>query len=333
MPVATTASAYARVGLLGNPSDAYGGKAIAFSLANFRARVWLEEDSSFCIEPASPGGSRWPSILDAAQPLRAGEGDDGERLIRAALRRLLLRFPAIEALDPGDARHRARLRYETNVPRQVGLSGSSALVIASLRGLLAWLGCELSNDELAALALAAEVEELGIAAGPMDRLIQAHEGCMWMDFGDPTAHGPLDPALLPALFVAWDPKGGASSAIVHRDIRARFQRGDKAVREAMAVFPTLVDEALACLARGDHARFAELMDRNFDTRAAIWQLAPRDHELVSIGRDRGHAVKQTGSGGAVVGVLSHEADFAPLERAYREAGYCAIRPSFVPGSE
>ena len=34
--------AHARVGLLGNPSDGYGGKAIAFCLADFHARVYLE---------------------------------------------------------------------------------------------------------------------------------------------------------------------------------------------------------------------------------------------------------------------------------------------------
>lgn len=34
--------AYARVGFLGNPSDAYFGKTISFSLANFYATVVLE---------------------------------------------------------------------------------------------------------------------------------------------------------------------------------------------------------------------------------------------------------------------------------------------------
>ena len=33
--------AYARAGLLGNPSDGYFGKTISFSVRNFRARVLL----------------------------------------------------------------------------------------------------------------------------------------------------------------------------------------------------------------------------------------------------------------------------------------------------
>ena len=36
--------AHARAGLLGNPSDGYGGKAIALCLAGFRARVYVEPD-------------------------------------------------------------------------------------------------------------------------------------------------------------------------------------------------------------------------------------------------------------------------------------------------
>jgi glucuronokinase len=31
---------HARIGLLGNPSDGYGGKTIAVSLENFWAEVW-----------------------------------------------------------------------------------------------------------------------------------------------------------------------------------------------------------------------------------------------------------------------------------------------------
>ena len=42
-----TGGAFARVGLLGNPSDGYGGKAIAMALENFRARAVIEPCDDF----------------------------------------------------------------------------------------------------------------------------------------------------------------------------------------------------------------------------------------------------------------------------------------------
>lgn len=324
-----TAVAHARVGLLGNPSDGYGGKALAFSLGNFDARVTLEPAEAFLIEAGDRFEARRPNIAQAWFPLDQPDTSDASRLIHASLRRLRLRFPELEQLPEDDPRLRMRVRCETDIPREVGLAGSSAIVIACLRAFLAWFERALSDDEIAQLALAAEVAELGIAAGPMDRIIQCHEGFMWMDFGTPGGLGQLPLEWLPPMFVAWDPQCGEASGVVHSDVRARFERGDADVREAMAVFPQLVDAGIACLEREDHAGFAKLVDRNFDTRASIWTLTPRYRALVAIGRAGGHAVKQTGSGGAVVGVLRNATDFLEVERAYREAGYCAIRPEFV----
>lgn len=43
--------AYARVGLLGNPSDVYYGKTISLSVANFCATVTLRASSELVIQP------------------------------------------------------------------------------------------------------------------------------------------------------------------------------------------------------------------------------------------------------------------------------------------
>src|SRR5690242_6965038 len=44
--------AQARAGLLGNPSDGYYGKTIAFSMSNFRARVLLYPSARLEIRPS-----------------------------------------------------------------------------------------------------------------------------------------------------------------------------------------------------------------------------------------------------------------------------------------
>lgn len=329
-----TGRAFARAGLLGNPSDVYEGKAIATSVGNFGARVVLEESDRFALAPGPAEALAFPNLLDAWHHLEAVGCDDGLRLLRAALRRFAGARPELRGLSAEDPRLRFRMAYESDVPRQVGLSGSSAIVVAALRALASWFAVDLDPFELSELALAAEVEELGITAGPMDRVIQAYEGVMAMDFRAPRSperYRRLDPGTLPPLFVTWDPRPGRTSGAVHGDVRRRWLAGDPDVRAAMEVFPALVDEGLDCLARGDHAGFRACMDRNFDTRASIWKLTPRDLEMVDIGRRVGAAVKMCGSGGAVVGALASEAQFPGIEAAYARAGYTAVRPVIPTG--
>lgn len=309
-PRPASARAFARAGLLGNPSDVYGGKAIAFTFREFLAEVSVEPAERLVL-PADP---------DAARLLRAALG----RLPEAALERLAAGTSGEPLLA---------VRFHTNIPRQVGLAGSSAIVVAALRAACAACDVEIHPAELAEWALAAEAEDLGIVAGPMDRVVQAYGGLVHMDFRPP--RGPhsyrrLDPGLLPPLFVAWDPEPGEPSGVPHARVRERWLAGDPAVREAMAVFPRLVDEGLRCLEGGDVAGLQRLVDRNFDTRASIWPLRERDLAMVRIGRAEGAAVKFCGSGGAVLGVLRAAAEYPAVEKAYARAGFRALQPVVAP---
>lgn len=323
-----TAKAHARAGLMGNPSDGFGGRAIAITVCNFTATVTLTESERFGILRAPADALDHPSLGAMAAALRTNGCYGGVRLIKAAILRFTRRFPD---LDFDSARF--TVRYDSDIPRQVGMSGSSAIITAAWRALMAWFGVSLEPAELAEEVLACETAELGISAGPMDRVIQAYEGCMVMDFKPPrtaASYRRIDPALLPPLFIAWDPNVGEISGKVHSDVRARWERGDADVVSAIAKFPVFTDRAAACLETRDLSGFLALMNENFDTRAAIWTLSPRDLELVRIGRDAGAAVKFSGSGGAVVGGMKSESDFPAIRAAYAAAGYDAIRPIITP---
>jgi glucuronokinase len=325
--------AFARAGLLGNPSDQYEGKAIALSVCNFAAEVVIEEAPRFEIERGPSETLAFDDFRAAVEAVRQRGCDDAVRLLRAAIRRFADHVEASGALAPDDPRLRFRVRYATSIPRQVGLAGSSAIVVATLRALSRWFATPIAPDVLAELALAAELEDLGIPAGPMDRVIQSYEGLLYMDFEAPrsaASYERLDPVLLPPLFVAWEPRGGDVSGKTHGDVRSRWLRGDPEVRRAMAVFPRLAEEGRACLERRDFAGLRKLVDQNFDTRASIYRLRPRDVEMVHLGRAEGAAVKFAGSGGAVLGILEHESAFERIERAYAHAGFRAIRPVVVP---
>ena len=119
--------------------------------------------------------------------------------------------------------------------------------------------------------------------------------------------------------------------MLHDQVRARWERGDAAVRAAVDELATLADHGLAALRARDVPGFQRLVDRNFDVRASIWNLSARDHELVAVGRRRGVAVKFCGSGGSVLGVMRDDTEYPALEAAYRDAGCSILRPEVAAG--
>lgn len=96
----------------------------------------------------------------------------GVPLLQAACLALLRHCEAAGLALAPDAAGWA-LAYETNIPRQRGLSGSSAIVIAALNCLLRHYGLEAAVPPAQRPRLALEAEALlGITAGLQDRVIQ-----------------------------------------------------------------------------------------------------------------------------------------------------------------
>lgn len=330
------ASAPARVGLLGNPSDGYGGKALAVSLYNFGASVRIDPADAFRIVPGPGDALTFPSLRDAGTFFQRVGCDDGVRLLRAAIARFCAHASQVDRLAADDPRLRLSIGYETTIPRQVGLAGSSAIIIATLRALADWFGVEVPPFEMAELALRAEVEDLGHAAGAMDRVIQSYEGLMVMDLREPrseTRYERLDPAALPPFVIAWDPQGGDVSGRAHGDLRARWLAGDREVLDAVETLRALVDDGVAALRQGDAAAFRALVDRNFEIRTRIFHVGPRDREMVAVARAAGAAAKLCGSGGAILAMPTDSGRLGAVIDALEAAGYACARPKLTPEVE
>ena len=277
MASTASATALARTGLAGHPSDGYGGATLSVTLRNFAAEVTVEPAAALDIAPA--GDARWP--------------EGGERLVRAAIARF--------ERDVSPLREPVRVRYRSAIPRECGLGGSSAIVIATLRALARHARTALPVERLPQLALACETEELGIAAGLQDRVVQAYGGLVFMDFAR-GAYEPLDPGLLPPLFVAWDEASGGASGDAHATVRARFRAGDAAVVAAMGDLAGIAHEARAALLAGDHDAFAQTLTAGYEVRARIFELDPRHTAMIDAARALGLPATYTGSGGAIVGI-------------------------------
>jgi glucuronokinase len=207
----------------------------------------------------------------------------------------------------------------SDIPPGVGLAGSSAIVIAALRALGELFGSEVPRDELPELALTCETEELGITAGPQDRVVQAYGGLLYMDF-DPALpgwgrHEALDTALLPSLFIAWLTGEQTDSGEIHRSARDRFEAGDDEFVSAMRAIAALARRALSPLTLRDGAGLGVLLDENFDLRRRVYDLDPRHVAMVDAARELGAPANYTGSGGAIVGLFRDDDHLAALRDA------------------
>jgi glucuronokinase len=288
--------AQARAALLGNPSDGFGGKTIAVTLSRFEAEAVVRDGERLEV---------------------AGDDAGGARLVMAAVKV----FGAHCRAHGHRFDERVSVAYETTIPRQVGLGGSSAIVIATMRALAARLEVSVEPGALARLALSAETDELGIPAGPQDRVAQAHGGLVYMDF-HPGAWRVerLEPALLPPLFVAYRRDASEASAQVHAELRARYDRGEPEVVAAMSELAALAERGRDCLLAGRLDELGELMSANVAARARIVELDPRHARMVEIAAFHGAPANYAGSGGAVVGIMPAGEDQERLRDAFAAEG-------------
>lgn len=299
----------ARAGLLGNPSDGFGGRTVSFSLANWKARARFGPADRVFIRLGRESAS-WNSLQDLLEFLARNHHPQPLRLVTASL----LQFHWFYGERAG-LPEQFSLEVDSDIPEQVGLAGSSAIVIATLRALLEASGLRLPPEMLASLGLRVETVSLGIPAGLQDRVAQSLEGLIAMDFS-PSAmretggllvgtYQPLPVTLLPpSAYVAWSRRGRESTEVLHSDLRQRFLAGETAVVQAMARFAEIAREGTAALVAGNVQELNRLINANFDLRKSICRLNPLHLEMVETARETGSSAKYCGSGGAIVGLLA-----------------------------
>lgn len=325
--------AYARAGLVGNPSDGYSGKTISLIVKNFWAEVVVYEWEDVELLWTQEGRNRFRSVHDLVRDVKLHGYYGGLRLVKATIKKFVEYCDRLGYVLP---ERNFTARYESNIPRQVGLAGSSAIIVATLRCLMEFYGVELPLEAQPSLAKSVETEELGIAAGLQDRVIQVYEGLVWMDFGPDAMHPVnglscgryerLDPALLPPIYVAYSADTSEPTELFHNDLRARYDRAEPEVLAAMKKFAALAAAAKEAIVRRDAAALGALMNENFDTRRSICRLPPGQVAMVEVARSVGASAKFAGSGGAIVGTYSGDAMYRDLVSALGQLGCRVIKP-------
>jgi glucuronokinase len=303
--------AYARVGLMGNPGDGYGGKVIAATIENFYAEVTLRprRDARVSFVPDALDANSFESFDAMTSHLSEFGVDGGIRLLKSLARRLHEYFE--KNGRSVDTSRGFDVSYSSTIPIQLGLSGSSAIVVAGLNAMLTYFGaCDVPLCDRATLALRVE-QDVGISAGPMDRFIQVYGGLRLMDFSEfreteRAVVENLDASKVPPLFLVWAERGNAShSGRVHARVKKRFEEGESAIVDAVRRLSALAERAAVCVRECSNdvvaSTFAELMNANFSIRRELFdddELGAVNLEMVSVLRDCGYGVKFAGSGGA-----------------------------------
>jgi glucuronokinase len=183
------------------------------------------------------------------------------------------------------------------------------------------------------MALSVEKEELGISAGYQDRVAQAYEGIIHMDFERPHmeefgygVYEPLKPPKLPPLYVAYDPERSEVSDVPHRNLRELFNRGDPTVVGAIQKLRSLTDLGRSALMAGDFDALGRVMNENFDLRCSFMGVAPENLRMVEAARAVGASAKFTGAGGAICGLYKDGRQYQQLTDALAALRCTVIRP-------
>ncbi|XP_033969270.1 uncharacterized protein LOC117468988 [Trematomus bernacchii] len=324
-----TYRSFARVGLMGNPSDGFNGKTIAMSISNFWAEVTLVESQTWYL--------------------------GGLRLLQATCKKflpVLLQTRVSIALT----KQNFTLKYDTNIPR--ASLEAVAIVSATLKCLMKFYNItdnDLPKPIRANFILNVETDELFITAGLQgqscsgqcmkaclhgfqQKNLMAEQGygievniCPWMIRN----YVSMDMSGLPHFWLAYlsDP---SDSGRIHSNIRQRWLSGLTFPTGSLwcrghESFAELTDQARMALQDRDWRRLAQLMDQNFELRRSVYTddcLGPGNLKMVQLARQFGSAVKLPGSGGAVVGLCLDEEKLVEMRQAFQEAGcvFCVIAP-------
>lgn len=303
MGLKITASAPGRCGILGNPSDIYGGSVLSASIPARNTCTLHVGDSFVPLEDSR----LWDAIVS--------------------------RFPI----------ENVRVEWHSEVPRSSGLSGSTAMTAATLACVLRARGDAIDLEtasgltEFAELVRDVECVSAGIAGGYQDAYMIAHGRTQLMDFAGkhPRQAGPFGTlteisAPLPFLLITTGVERLSGS--VHGPVIERWLNGETEVIEAMRYLPSLARLGAKCLANADHADLGVMMDENHRIVASLGGSGEAIDKLVLQAKKSGALgakLAGAGMGGTVIALTTQPDD---LEAKLRDFGYTRfMRPTAGPG--
>ena len=327
--------AFPRAALIGNPSDGYHGKTIAFVFRNYQAEAELYETPELELWPSKRDHNIFSCMDALSADVQQYGYYGGIRLLKAAVKKFN-EFCHAEGIRL--EKKNFTIRYSSTIPNRLGLAGSSAIITAAMRAMMEFYHVKLAPAVLANVVLSTERDELGIPAGLRDRVAQAYNTPVFMDFDREYMRehgiGRYEPIEIPAglnLYVAYRTDLAEGSEVLHSRLREDYESGVPQVVAAMEEWAQLTCRVKTAFERRDFNAVPELLNRNFDLRCEVCPnaVSSKNRQMVELARSVGASAKFTGSGGAIIGTYENEKMYCELVRVLKTEGINVIKPEIV----
>jgi galactokinase/mevalonate kinase-like predicted kinase len=326
LPRRLICSAPGRAGIIGNPTDMYGGSVLSCSVG-LRARVTVTPAPDLVLE------------TNGQEYHITGRGDLRPRRDHFDVARAILDYLHLPPLA-------CRVQYESEIPLRSGLAGSTALGVALLQALLAWQGERQNLYRLAERARYVELNYLKVVCGYQDAYMCTFGGLNYMDFRGKQFYRQEEAELFATveplaayvtqlpLVLGFTGVQHASSA-VHKPLRERWLDGEAGVVEGYNRITELARMGKKALILGDWPLMGRLMNENHAIQRDLGGSGESNERLIAAALKAGApGAKLAGAGdGGTIIALWPWPDSTPLEKALQRAGASAIyRPQIAPGA-
>lgn len=327
-------SAPGRAGIMGNPTDMYGGSVLSCSVA-MRAYVTIAPHAH------SAGSGRGAELVleTNGEECRIASREDlrpqGDRFDVARAVLDYLRLPPLAG----------QVYYESEIPLRSGLAGSTALVVALLQSFLVWQGEKINLYQLAERARYIELNYLKVVCGYQDACMCTFGGLNYMDFQGKQFYRQAEAELFATIepladyvpqlpFVLGFTGVQHASSAVHKPLRERWLEGETAVAEGYRRIADVARMGKKALILADWTLLGHLMNENHAIQRDLGGSGESNERLIAAALQAGApGAKLAGAGdGGTIIALWPWPDATPLEEALRQAGASALyRPEVVPG--
>ncbi|MCY1722061.1 hypothetical protein OU798_17035 [Prolixibacteraceae bacterium Z1-6] len=324
---------YPRAAVIGNPSDGYYGKTIAFVFSNFVASVQLYQTPELEIKPQRLDVTSYNNMQALVEDINFAGYYGGMRLLKGMIK-VFYEYCVKNNIQL--ASKNFTIRYNSNIPLRLGLAGSSAILSACLKAICLFYEVYIAPATFANLVLSVENDELDISAGLQDRVAQAFEKPVFMDFNKETMekqgygnYQVLDTTNFPKFYIAFHKNLSSGTELVHNNLKARFNIGEEKVLQTMNRWGQITEEFKKALEKNEYETMHNLINENFNLRRALIPISKGNIEMVELARSTGASAKFTGSGGAIIGTYRDEKMFSNLKDTLNNHNIDVIKPNIV----
>lgn len=317
------ATACGKVILLGEHAVVYGVPALCAALARGAAVHTVPGEGRLRVPAWQVATPTAAELLHVPSPSSEGEAGGGSSSLAAAYRAVLRVLSEVRRLPLAELRRDFVAAF--SIPTGAGLGSSAALAVALVRSIDRTLGLELTAEEIAAAALAAEQVFHGHPSG-LDHTVAQHGGFGLFRKGQGLHRLDNLPADTAAISLVVGHTGRA------RDTKGRvarvaelYRHDEKTTAACFFRIDELVSQGTAALKQGDLAALGAAMDRNQAELSALEVSCPEIEEMCQLARGQGAlGAKLTGGGGGGCVVALAPGEEAKIAAAWQRAGYTSF---------